>query len=181
MWKPRSIYDEGVSRFWCCLGHASQMFLHPVIFIVRDNLAARLGVGSVTGFEFGLVQYAGAWNMLEPLSLLLLLPTISEQFARGDMDEFKKSVNSASVQSCINPADCCINGNRAASLVQVAFDFDPSRNDMGYWLPAFTGGMLGHALLEISTRTFYAQKIALPHDCSRDQCCDVLHPGIHAQ
>ncbi len=88
VWKPKiNFMDEGVRQVLVLLGpRIATMFFIQLFFIVRDNLASRLGEGSVTALNLGWFIMQVPETLLGTAFAIALLPTISEQFARGDME-----------------------------------------------------------------------------------------------
>ena len=164
-WRPRfSFKDAGVQQVLKLLGpRVITMFFIQMFFIVRDNLASRLGEGSVTALNMGWFIMQVPETLLGTAFAIVLLPTISEQFARGDLEVFKRSVNTAIrviIAFTLPVAILLAIGIRP--LVEIAFQFDAAGTDMVVLATRiYLAALTGHALLEISSRTFYAQKNAL--------------------
>jgi putative peptidoglycan lipid II flippase len=93
---------------------------------------------------------------------VVLLPTISEQIAREQLDNFRQSLNHACriILALTIPA---------AVLVMVGIHplvsilaFDKAGTELVVWVTrGFLVGLMGHTLIEIASRAFYAQQNAL--------------------
>ena len=156
--------DPGVKQILALLGpRVLTMFFIQLFFIVRDNLASRLGEGSVTALNLGWFIMQVPETLLGTALAIALLPTISEQFARGDIEQFRKSINSAirtMIALTIPAAILLAIGIRP--LVQTAFNFDTHSTEMIVLATRiYLAGLAGHSLLEIASRSFYAQKNAV--------------------
>jgi len=92
----------------------------------------------------------------------VLLPTISEQVARQDLAAFHQSLNRAMriILALTLPA---------AALVMVGIrplvailGFDAAGTELVVWVTrGFLVGLMGHSLIEVAARAFYAQQKAL--------------------
>jgi putative peptidoglycan lipid II flippase len=94
---------------------------------------------------------------------IALLPSISEIFARGDREKFKETVNGAVrvlLALTIPAAVLPMLGLRP--LLARAFPaFDTGQLELVIWITRlYLAGLVGHALLEIASRSFYAQQNA---------------------
>lgn len=164
-WQPFIRFkDAGVRQVLRLLGpRVLTMFFIQIFFIVRDNLASRLGEGSVTALNLGWFIMQVPETLLGTAFAIALLPTISEMFARGEMDAFRTSINSAvKTMLALTLPSALLLAVVIRPLVQVAFDYDAAGTDMVVLATRiYLAGLAGHALLEIASRTFYAQKNAV--------------------
>jgi putative peptidoglycan lipid II flippase len=133
-----------------------------LIFIVQDNLASRLDVGSVTALAYGWLIMQVPETIIGTAVGIAILPTLSEHFARADWDGFEASVARAFrvlVALTLPAAILLMIGIRP--LVQTAFHFDPRGTDLVAWAArAYLLGLVGHSLLEVASRAFYAKQDA---------------------
>ena len=92
----------------------------------------------------------------------MLLPTISEQVARDQSDLFRLSLNRAMriiLALTIPAAALVVVGIRP--LVAI-LGFDAAGTDMVVWVTrGFLVGLIGHSLIEVAARAFYARQNAL--------------------
>lgn len=164
-WQPGIKFrDPGVKQVLILLGpRVLTMLFIQLFFIVRDNLASRLGEGSVTALNLGWFIMQVPETLLGTAFAIALLPTISEQFARQEYEKFRQSVNAAVrtiIALTLPVAALAAVGLRP--LVEIAFNFDSTGTNMVVLATRiYLAGLTGHALLEISARTFYAQKNAI--------------------
>ncbi len=132
------------------------------VFVVQDNLASRLELGSVTALAYGWLIMQVPETIFGTALGTALLPTLSEQHARADKRAFTASVHRAVavlIALCL-PAAAII-GLTARPLVQFAFRFDPAGTDLVVAAArAYLLGLLGHSLLEVAARGFYARQNA---------------------
>jgi putative peptidoglycan lipid II flippase len=164
-WAPRiDLRNPGVRQVLILLGpRIMTMFFIQVFFIVRDNLASRLGEGSVTALNLGWFIMQVPETLLGSAFAIVLLPTISELFASGDTVKFQQTVNTSirTIVAITIPVAALLSIG-IKPLVSVAFGFDEAGTQMIILATRiYLIGMAAHALLEIATRTYYAQKNAL--------------------
>jgi putative peptidoglycan lipid II flippase len=131
-----------------------------LIFVMQDNLASRLDVGSVTALAYGWLIMQVPETIIGTAIGTAILPTLSELFTRGDEDQFEGSVSRAIrilLALTIPITVLMIVGIRP--LIQIAFNFDPSGTELVVWAArAYLVGLVGHSLLEIGARAFYARQ-----------------------
>jgi putative peptidoglycan lipid II flippase len=92
----------------------------------------------------------------------VLLPTISELAARGDQEGFREALNkSARVILALTIPIAAILSIGLRPVVGL-LGFDAAAADLVVWTGrAYMIGMIGHALLEIAARGFYARQDAI--------------------
>jgi putative peptidoglycan lipid II flippase len=173
-----AVQIPGLLRFqfrWSPLLGVSQPELHHVvrmmapriftigafqlIFVMQDNLASRLDIGSVTALAYGWLIMQVPETIIGTAIGTALLPTLSEHFVRGDDAQFEASVTRAirSILALTIPISVLmIIGIRP--LVQIAFNFDATGTELVVWAArAYLIGLVGHSLLEVGARAFYAR------------------------
>jgi putative peptidoglycan lipid II flippase len=127
---------------------------------MQDNLASRLDIGSVTALAYGWLIMQVPETIIGTAIGTAILPTLSEFFAKGKEDQFEASVVRAVrilLALTIPIAFLMMVGIRP--LVQIAFNFDPDGTDLVVWAArAYLVGLVGHSLLEIGARAFYARQ-----------------------
>jgi putative peptidoglycan lipid II flippase len=89
-----------------------------------------------------------------------ILPTLAEQFARGDDRAFEASVARAtSLLLAITLPVAVILMIGIQPLIQLAFRFEASGTELVAWAArAYLVGLVGHSLLEVGARAFYARQ-----------------------
>lgn len=163
-WAPRiDLKNPGVRQVLTLLGpRVATMFFIQMFFTVRDNLASGMGEGAVTALNMGWFIMQVPETMLGTAIAIALLPTISEIFARGDMEEFSRTVNEAvrAMLALTIPAAVLL-AVGVRPLVQAAFAYEPEGTEMVVLATRiYLLGLSGHALVEIAVRSFYAQQDA---------------------
>jgi putative peptidoglycan lipid II flippase len=164
-WRPIiGLRSKGVRQVMTLLGpRVVTMFFIQMFFIIRDNLASRLDEGSVTAINLGWFIMQVPETLLGSAVAIALLPSISEIFSRGDKEKFQETVNGA-VRAIIafTIPSAVLLGIGLRPLVATAC---PAFSAEGVELVvgatrAYLLGLAGHALLEIASRSFYAQQNA---------------------
>lgn len=164
-WQPSlGLRTPGVHKVLVLMGPRvlTMLFIH-VFFITRDNLGSRLGEGAVTAINLGWFIMQVPETLLGSAVVIALLPSISELFSRGDRDGFRHTINGtirAILAFTIPAAALLAVGLRP--LVAAAFGaFSPEEVDLVVLVTrVYLLGLSGHALLEVASRSFYAQQNA---------------------
>lgn len=140
----------------------TMMFIQ-LIFIVRDNLASRLEQGAVTALTYGWMIFQVPETLIGTTIGTALLPTLSEQAARQEREQFLASIQRAvRVLVAITLPVAVILSFGLRPLLVLAFDFDPAGTDLLTWVTrAYLAGLLGQSLVEVAVRSFYARQNAL--------------------
>ena len=133
-----------------------------LIFIIQDNLASRLEVGSVTALTYGWLIMQLPETLIATAVATALLPTISEQFGRGAAAVFESLVARAvRVLAVVAVPVTALLLLFVAPLIQAVFRFDLQDTALvAVAARAYLLGLLGHSLLEVAARAFYAQQDA---------------------
>jgi putative peptidoglycan lipid II flippase len=138
------------------------MLLIQLIFIIRDNLASRLAEGAVTALTYGWMVQQVPETLIGTAIGTAILPTLAEHVSRKDWEMFRLILERAIrvlVALTIPVAVILAVGMRP--LLAFAFGFDAAGTDLLLWVArGFLAGLLGHSLLEIAARSFYAQQDA---------------------
>ncbi len=136
-------------------------FIH-LIFIAQDNLASGLAAGAVTALVYGWLFMQVPESLIGTAIGTALLPTISEQITRGEFDKFRSSLNRTvrAILALTLPSAILLSiGIRP--LVGI-LGFDASGTNLVVWtVRAYMAGLIGHSLLEVAARAFYAQQKAI--------------------
>lgn len=134
-------------------------------FIVMNNIASRLGIGSVSALDWG-------WRLMQiPQTLIgtamgtVIFPTLAALSEVGDefgkreaMSGALRFIMIASIPSAIG---LVVIGQPLISLLERGA-FDASASILVYGtLRAFTLGLIVHSMLEVVARSFYADKDTL--------------------
>lgn len=161
-WTPRiNFKDADFRKIMAMLGpRVIGMLLYQLTFIARDNMASRLPLGSISALTYG-------WMILQVPETLIgtaigtaLLPTISELIAKKEFQEFKDTINRVvRVLIAFAIPSAVLLSLSLPPLLGFAFGFDSAATDLLLWVTrAFLVGLLGHCLLELGSRVFFAQQ-----------------------
>jgi putative peptidoglycan lipid II flippase len=161
-WAPGiGLHDPGVRKVLILLGPAVvSMFLFQLNFVARDNLASRLGPGSVTALTYGYFIMQVPETLLGTALAIALLPTLSEQIARGDHEVYRQTLNRAlRILLALALPVTALLMVAIQPFIQLFFAFDAAGTQlMVSTTRAFLGGILGYAMVEIGVRAFYSQQ-----------------------
>jgi putative peptidoglycan lipid II flippase len=162
-WTPQvDLSHPGVMKVLALLGpRVVTMFFIQLVFLATDNIASRLATGAVTALVYGWLIMQVPETLIGTAIGTALLPTLSEQIARGEREEFYRSLNrTLRVILAITLPTAALLSMAIGPLVDI-FGFDPAGKQMVVWTArAFLLGLAGHSLLEVAVRAFYAQQNA---------------------
>ncbi len=134
-------------------------------FLVMNNIASRLGVGSVSALDWG-------WRLMQiPQTLLgtamgiVIFPTLAALSEMNDFTGKRDAMSGALRFILISSIPCAIGlivlGRPLISLLERGA-FDASASALVYsTLSMFTLGLIVHSALEVVARSFYADKDTL--------------------
>ena len=134
------------------------MFFIQLVFIMRDNFASRLNPGSVSALTYGY------WIMQVPETLIgtaiatAILPTLAELASGNKLAELREKVEKAgrSMLALTIPI-AIIAGIVLYPFVQRLLGMDPIDTQRVTDVSrVFLLGIIGHSLVEVFVRTFYA-------------------------
>jgi len=139
------------------------VFFVQMIFLLRDNLASRLEEGSVSALTYGWMIMQVPETLIGTAIGTALLPTLSEHFSKSDLEAFRSTVERAiKVLLVITLPVAVIIGAGLQPLLQFAFGFEAGDTNLLLWTTrGFLVGLVGHCLLEVAARSFYARQDAL--------------------
>ena len=132
-------------------------------FWVNNNLASQMGSGFVNTLGFGFALMVMAQAAIAQSVAIAVMPTFSAQFALGKRDEMRAALSSAlrGVLLLAIPASLGL-VLLATPIVAMLYQrgaFDAIAVEMTAWALAwYAAGMVGHSLLEVLTRAFYARQ-----------------------
>ncbi len=167
-WTPQlTLADEGVRRVLRLMGpRILTLGFINLIFIANDNLASRLGTtGAVSALAYGWLILQLPETVIGTAVGTALLPTLSELVARGDGAELKRLLRRAiaillaitipvalASLVLVRPAVKLVFEGRAFTAENSEFVILAAR--------MFLLGLVGHSLVEVAARTFYAHQDA---------------------
>jgi putative peptidoglycan lipid II flippase len=131
-------------------------------FWVNTWLASRMAEGSVTGIYYGFSLMLMAQAIIAQSVAMAAMPTFSAQHALGQKDEMRASL-AASLRGVIFLAVPASVGLMLLQQPLVALlyqrgEFDERSAQLVAWaLLWYAGGLVGHSIMEVLTRAFYAQ------------------------
>lgn len=131
-------------------------------FWVNTWLASQMAFGSVSGLYYGFSLMIMAQAVIAQSVAIAAMPTFSAQHALGQQDEMRSSLASSlrGVILLALPASVGLIVLREPiiSLLYQRGEFDDRSVQIVAWaLLWYAAGLLGHSIMEILTRAFYAQ------------------------
>lgn len=134
--------------------------------LIRDNLASRLGEGSVTALTFGWFIMQVPETIIGTAIGTALLPTLSTLAAKDDLDSLRSTLTGAvrAMTALTLPAAVALLF-LARPFVRLLFEgraFTAEDTSLVVFAAQmFLVGLVGHSLLEIAARTFFARQDAV--------------------
>ena len=164
-WRPIvGLSTPGVRKVLVLLGpRVLTMFFIQIYFIGRDNLASGLGEGSIAALNLGWFIMQVPETLLGSAIAIALLPSISEIFSRGERENFSRTVNGAvrAILALTIPSAILLAVGLRPLIVRAFPAFSAADINLVVWVTRlYLAGLSGHALLEIASRSFYAQQNA---------------------
>lgn len=132
-------------------------------FWVNNNLASQMGEGYVKTLGFGFALMVMAQAAIAQSVAIAVMPTFSAQFALGKQDEMRVALASAlrGVLMLALPASLglILLASPIVAMLYQRGEFNALAVEMTAWaLGWYAAGMIGHSLLEVLTRAFYARQ-----------------------
>lgn len=162
-WKPDFKFrDPGVVRVLNLMGpRVLTVFFIQTVFIIQDNLASRLPTGAVTALVYGWLFMQLPESLLGTALGTALLPTLAEQISRGDLPGFRSTLEKTiRVLSGLTIPLAVILALNLRPIIAL-LGFDAAGTDLVFWtVRAYLAGLMGHSLLEVAARAFYARQNA---------------------
>ena len=139
------------------------MIFIQLIFLARDNLASRLVTGSVTALSYGWWIQQVPETLIGTAIATALLPTLASLAAEDEQQAFKDTIErSLRVMIALSLPITVIISLVCLPLIQVAFGFSLEDAQMILWATqGYMIGLLGHSVVEVGVRAFYAKQNAL--------------------
>jgi putative peptidoglycan lipid II flippase len=135
------------------------------VFLFTNNLASRLDEGSITAINMG-------WTMMQMPEVIFAMaiataafPTLTDLASRGDQARLKETTSGALRAILLTTFPSAVAlvllGRPYITILFRSTAFDQRAVEMVYQATvAFTLGLLGHSILELAARLFYAHKNA---------------------
>ena len=163
-WLPRlDLNHPDVHKILVMLGpRVAGMLFYQLTFIVRDNIASHLAQGAVTALTYGWMIQQVPETLIGTALGTTLLPTISELFARQEIRQFKNTLkHSIQVIIALALPSAILLAAALPPFLALAFGWDSAATQTLLWVTrAFLFGLIGHCLIEVTSRAFYAQQNA---------------------
>jgi len=163
-WSPiLDFKDDNFQRVLRLMGpRLISMVFIQLIFLARDNLASRLATGSVTALSYGWWIQQVPETLIGTAIATALLPTLSEYVAEKDKNAFKSTLErSLRVMIALSLPITVIISLISLPWIQLAFGFPIKEAQMVLWATrGYLVGLLGHCLVELGVRAFYARQNA---------------------
>ena len=163
-WTPSLRITEPVKRVLVLMSpRLFTMLTIQLIFIIRDNLASRLEVGSVTALTYGWMIFQVPETLIGTAIGTAMLPSLAEMFALGEQTRFKETVERAvRVLLALTLPVAALAAVGLRPLIAAAFGFDAAGTDLLLWVSrAYLLGLAGQCLMEVTGRSFYARQNAI--------------------
>ncbi len=130
-------------------------------FWVNTHLASQMSEGSVTGITWGLTMMLMPQAIIAQSVAMAALPTFSAQYAVGKLDDLRNSVATSlrGILLLAIPASLGLILLRqpiTALLLQYGKFTEASTQLISWALLWYAAGLVGHCVVEILARTFYA-------------------------
>ncbi len=147
-------------------------------FWVNTWLASQMTEGSVAGLQYGFSLMLMAQAAIAQSVAIAAMPTFSAQFALGKVDEMRSALASSlrGMLFFAVPASIGLILLRKP-ITEMLFQSNSNTNLtrlIAWSLLWFAAGMIGHSILEVLTRAFYAQ-----HDTKTPVLIGVIAMGLN--
>jgi putative peptidoglycan lipid II flippase len=139
------------------------LFVFQFSLVLTTNLASRLGAGSVSALEWGWDAMQLPETIIGTAFGLVAFPTLAELAARHDLGRLRSTLAETvrSVVALTVPAavGLILLGQPLLSFLYERGQFDAAAVDAVYaTLRFFALGLVGHSVLELAARAFFAQQ-----------------------
>ena len=162
-WKPAiNFRDPGVLRVLNLMGpRVLTVFFIQAVFLIQDNLASRLPTGAVTALVYGWLFMQLPESLLGTALGTALLPTLAEQISHEDVHGYRSTLEKAiRVLSGLTIPLAVILALNLEPIIAL-LGFDAGGTNLVLWtVRAYLVGLMGHSLLEVAVRAFYARQEA---------------------
>jgi putative peptidoglycan lipid II flippase len=131
-------------------------------FWVNTWLASQMSEGSVAGLQYGFALMLMAQAAIAQSVAIAAMPTFSAQYALGKIDEMRHAL-AASLRGVLLlslPASLGLILLRkpVIAMLYQRGEFDANSTELVAWaLLWYAAGLVGHSVMEVLTRAFYAQ------------------------
>jgi putative peptidoglycan lipid II flippase len=131
-------------------------------FWVNTNLGSRMAEGSLISLAYGFMLMLMAQAAIAQSVAIAALPTFSAQYALGKVDEMRRSLASTLRAMFLLALPATVGlillARPIVDLLYQRGEFNEVTAEMTAWaLIWYAAGLVGHAVMEVLTRAFYAQ------------------------
>lgn len=160
----RGPHGAAVRRVFLLMGpRVLDLFVFQFSWVLITNLASRLAPGSVSALEWGWDAMQLPETIIGTAFGLVAFPTLAELAARGSVDRLRRTLADTlgMVIALTLPAavGLILLGRPLLAFLYQRGQFDAAAVEAVYaTLRFFALGLVGHACLELTARTFFAQK-----------------------
>ena len=132
-------------------------------FWVNNNLGSKMAEGSIQSLAYGFTLMVMAQAAIAQSVAIAAMPTFSAQHALGKLDEMRSSLASALRGMLVLTIPASLGlmllGKPIVAVLFQYGEFDATITEMTAWaLFWFAAGLVGHSIMEVLTRAFYAQQ-----------------------
>lgn len=132
-------------------------------FWVNNNLGSRMEEGSIQSLSYGFTLMVMAQAAIAQSVAIAAMPTFSAQHALGRQDEMRSSLASALRGMLLLALPASVGlillARPIVSMLYERGEFNATIAEMTAWALAwFAAGLVGHSVMEVLTRAFYAQQ-----------------------
>jgi putative peptidoglycan lipid II flippase len=132
-------------------------------FWVNNNLASNMAKGSIQSIGYGFTLMVMAQAAIAQSVAIAAMPTFSAQHALGKVDEMRSSLASALrgmfLLSLPASVGLILLAGPIVSMLFERGEFTATTAEMTAWaLLWYAAGLVGHSVMEVLTRAFYAQQ-----------------------
>jgi putative peptidoglycan lipid II flippase len=162
-WTPAiNLRNPGVQQVLSLMGpRILTVFFIQLVFLAQDNLASRLISGSVTALVYGWLFMQVPETLIGTAIGTVLLPTLSEHITRQDVESFRRTYNHSMQVILSFTFPLAILLALTIRPVISILGFDESGTNLVLWtVRGYLVGLVGHSLLEVAARGFYARQDA---------------------
>ena len=132
-------------------------------FWVNNNLGSRMVEGSIQSLSYGFILMVMAQAAIAQSVAIAAMPTFSAQYALGKVEEMRSSLASALRGMILLALPASVGlillSKPIVSMLFQYGEFNESVAQMTAWaLVWYAAGLVGHSLMEVLTRAFYARQ-----------------------
>ena len=132
-------------------------------FWVNNNLGSKMVEGSIQSLSYGFVLMVMAQAAIAQSVAIAAMPTFSAQHALGKLDEMRSSLASALRGMLLLALPASVGlillARPIVSMLFERGEFTATIAEMTAWaLIWYAAGLVGHSIMEVLTRAFYAQQ-----------------------